>query len=155
MGAYHHEMMIVISIIGILTTMAIPTYQDRVKRTQVEEGLRLAQFVQEGIELYYKHHGRMSRNNEEAGLPSAKKIIGNYVSKIEVNFGVINIELGHRINKHADSKIICIRPAIVEGEPKIPISWIYGYASIPEGMAVIGKNKSTIIARHLPVYCRY
>lgn len=149
------ELMIVIAIIGVLSTMAIPSYQDRVIRTQVEEGFELARFVQEGVEAFYKHHGRMPKNNREAGLPAAEKIIGNYVSEIKVSSGIVNIKLGNRINQNADSKIISIRPAIVQGEKKVPVTWIYGYASIPDGMTAIGDNQSTILARHLPVRCRY
>lgn len=149
------EMMIVIAIISILSTMAIPSYQDRVIRTQVEEGLVLARFVQEGVEAFYKQNGRMPMNNREAGLPAADKIIGNYVSEINVKSGRINIQLGNRINKHAESKILSIRPALVKGEPKVPITWIYGYATIPKGMSVNVENESTILARYLPVRCRY
>lgn len=149
------ELMIVIAIIGILTTMALPSYQDRIIRTQVEEGFELARFVQNGVASFYKHHGRMPKNNREAGLPAAAKIIGNYVSAIQVHSGVVNIQLGNRVNKHADSRIISIRPALVKGEKKVPITWVYGYASVPQGMTVTGDNQSTILARHLPVRCRY
>jgi type IV pilus assembly protein PilA len=149
------ELMIVIAIIGILTTMAIPSYQDRIIRTQVEEGFKLALFVQDGVDAFYRHHGRMPEDNREAGLPDADKIIGNYVTAIQVQSGVVNIRLGNRINKHADAKIISIRPALVKGEKRVPITWIYGYASIPEGMVAKGDNQSTILARHLPVRCRY
>jgi type IV pilus assembly protein PilA len=36
------ELMVVVSIIGIMATMAVPSFQDRIIRTQVSEGVGLA-----------------------------------------------------------------------------------------------------------------
>ena len=100
---------------------------------------------------------------ESSILPSLKtsaafppeKIIGNYVTSIKVTKGVIDITLGNRVNKNVKDKIISIRPAIVKDAPIVPIAWVYGYASVPEGMTVIGVNNSNILPRQLPVNCRY
>lgn len=149
------ELMIVIALIAILTTLALPSFQDQVIRTQVQEALEMARFVQSGVQDFYAARKRMPKDNAEAGLPAAEKIIGNYVESMAVRDGVIEIRLGGRINKHALGQTLAIRPAIVEGAPKVPIAWIQGYASVPKGMTVIGDNSTTIHARFLPVDCRY
>ncbi len=149
------ELMIVIAIITILTTMALPSYQDRVIRKQITEGFNLAEMAQDAVQSYYKARKRMPKSNKEAGLPVADKIIGNYVTSVSVQKGVIEITLGNRINANVEGKTIVIRPAIVKGAPVVPIAWVYAYASVPGKMTVMGENTSTVQPRHLPVNCRY
>lgn len=149
------ELMIVLSIIGILATMAVPSYQDRVIRTQVQEALNLAKVAEEEIQIYYKRQGALPRDNAAVGLPESKVIVGNYVTAVQVKGGVIHITLGNRINKHALDKTISVRPAVVAASAKVPIAWVRGYASVPAGMAVKGENRTDLLPRHLPIECRY
>ena len=149
------ELMIVISIISILATMAVPSFQDQVIRTQVKESYNLCQFVMNLVETYYKETKNFPKNNSTAGLPSPDKIIGNYVEKVGLSQGTIHITLGNRVNRHVAGKVISIRPAIVKDEPLVPIAWVYGYASVPEGMTVMDNNQSNILHKFLPVNSRY
>ncbi|RKX24907.1 MAG: hypothetical protein DRP47_10680 [Candidatus Zixiibacteriota bacterium] len=149
------ELLIVIAIISVLATMALPSFQDRIIRTQVQEGIKLSEFVRQSISEYYREHQAMPKDNAAVSLPQADKILGNYVEKVSVRNGVIDIVLGARINVNAKDKILSIRPAIVKNEPQVPIAWIYGYASVPKGMDVSGDNRSDILSRFLPVNCRY
>lgn len=59
------ELMIVVAIIGILTLIAHPFYQDYVKRTYVAEGLQLASGIKTNIIEYYVTHGRLPDINDE------------------------------------------------------------------------------------------
>jgi type IV pilus assembly protein PilA len=149
------ELMIVISILGILATMAMPSFQDRIIRTQMKEAFNLGEIAKKAVEDYYKASGTLPESNAAAGLPQPDKIIGNYVSQVRVKDGAIDITLGNRINKNVDGKIVTVRPAIVEGTPIVPIAWVHGYASVPQGMAAMGTNNTNVLPRHLPVYCRY
>lgn len=149
------ELMIVIAIITILTTMALPSYHDRVIRKQVTEGFNLAEVAQNAVQEFYKAKKRLPSSNKEAGLPSPDLIVGNYVSSVEVKKGVIEVTLGNRINAHVEGKTVTIRPAIVKKAPVVPIAWVYAYASVPDKMTVIGENTTTVLPRHLPVNCRY
>ena len=149
------ELMIVIAIIWILTTMAMPSFQDQMIRTQVKEAFNLSEIAKHGIEEYYKEKKKFPEDNAKAGLPAPDKIIGNFVTNVDISNGVINITLGNRVNKHVLGKKITIRPAVVKDAPVVPITWVYGYASVPEGMTVTGKNSTDILSRHLPINCRY
>ncbi|MDH3349048.1 MAG: pilin [Desulfobulbaceae bacterium] len=148
------ELMVVISIMMILTTMALPSFQERIIRNQVKEAFNLAEVAKTGIEEYYNSTGRMPHSNQEAGLPVSEKMIGNYVTTVLVKDGVINITLGNKINKNVTGEIISIRPAIVEDAAKVPIAWIYAYSSVPKGMTVIGENGTSVLPRLLPIFCR-
>lgn len=149
------ELLIVIAMIGILTTMALPSFQDQIIRSQVEEAIALSKFVRQDVEAYYRARKHLPKDNTEAGLPPAGKIIGNYVTSVTVVGGRIDIVLGGRVNKNAAGKILSIRPAMVPDAPKVPIAWVYGYASKPQGMTLVGDNQTTIPAQFLPVNCRY
>jgi len=147
------ELMIVVAIISILATLALPSYQDRVIKAQVGEGLVLAEVVKQAMADYYRKYGRLPKDNASAGLPAAQKIVGNFVSAVAVVDGTINITLGNRANKHAVGKVLTLRPAIVADAKIVPIAWVCGYASIPNGMAVAGKNITTLPEYHLPLDC--
>ncbi len=149
------ELLIVISMISILTTMALPSFQNQIIRTQVKEAIALSEFVRKDIQTFYTEKKRLPKNNAEAGVPDSKKIIGNYVESLTVEKGCIHILLGNRINKNAAGKILSVRPALIPDEPKVPISWVYGYASIPNGMVVVGENKTMVASQFLPVNCRF
>lgn len=149
------ELMIVIALISILATMAVPSFQDRVIRKQIQEAFNLAEMAQDGVADYYKQKKAMPKDNAAAGLPAAKKIIGNYVTHVRVVDGAVEVTLGNRINRNVFGKVVTIRPAVVKDEPRVPIAWVYAYASVPNGMTVVGQNTSTVQARHLPVNCRY
>ncbi len=61
------EWMIVISIIGILATMALPSFQDRIIRTQVEEGFHLSEMAKKGVDDYYKSKSAFPEDNVAQG----------------------------------------------------------------------------------------
>ncbi|MCI5140181.1 MAG: pilin [Candidatus Electrothrix sp. ATG1] len=150
------ELMIVITIMGILSTIALPSYQDRVIRAQIQEGFNLAEFAQKGVEEYYEKTQKLPADNMAVGLPAAEKIVGNYVTGLAITQGgVINISFGNRGNKNIDGKTVSLRPAIVEDTPMVPIAWVIGLASVPKGMVVQGENKTDVLLRHLPMNCRY
>ncbi len=148
------ELMIVVAIIGILASIALPTYQDRVIRAQVSEGVQLAEFVRQSVGEYYRRNQRMPKDNAQAGLPESGRIVGNYVSDVTLIEGVVLITFGNRSNRNLSGKRLALRPAIVEGHPVVPIAWVCGNASVPDKMKVLGSNGTTLPGPHLPVECR-
>lgn len=149
------ELMIVLSIIGILASMAVPSYQDRIIRTQVQEALLLSKVAEEEIQAYYKSRGALPKDNAAVGLPAPKLMIGNFVTGVEVKDGAVHVTLGNRVNKHILAKTFSTRPAIVQQSAKVPIAWVRGLASVPVGMVARGENRTDLLLRHLPMDCRY
>lgn len=149
------ELMVVVAILGILATMALPTYHDRVIRTQVEEAIALADIAKRAILEHYRQTGVFPDDNEQAGIPIAKQLIGNYVRNVSIEQGAIHVRLGNRINAHAEGRLISLRPALVSGSPKSPISWLCGHAEAVPGMEGVGQNLTNLPDRYLPIPCRH
>jgi type IV pilus assembly protein PilA len=148
------ELMIVIAIMGILLTVALPTYQDRIIRTQVSEAIAFADFARTSVAEYYRRHQRFPKSNAEAGLPEAEKIVGSYVARLDVRDGAIHVTLGHRVNRNAEGKVVSFRPGAVAGAQVVPLSWACGNATLPEALKVAGKNETSLQPTFLPVDCR-
>ena len=148
------ELMIVIAIIAILATMAVPSFQDRVIRTQVSEGLGLAELAKQAVASQYLKTRTLAKDNVAAGLPPAEYIVGNYVSAITVTDGALAITFGNQANRHLVGKQLSLRPATVDGYPQVPIAWVCGSASVPGKMTVHGVNATSVPALHLPLDCR-
>lgn len=148
------ELMIVIAIVGVLATMALPSYQERFIRAQITEAMTLAEYAKEGVNAYYRANKRMPKGNAEAGLPPPDKLIGNHVTAIEVKDGAVHVTLGHRANHNAAGKVLTLRPAAVEGYAQVPLAWNCGMAEPPKGMKAFGTNLTTLPAPYLPIDCR-
>lgn len=148
------ELMIVIAIISIMGTMAIPTYQDFIIRAQIKEGMALTDGLTKIISAHYKVHHTFPLDNNAANVPAPKHLIGNYVTGVKIDSGAIHITLGNRINAHVKEKVLTLRPAIVTDNPNSPISWLCGYAEPVDGMSAIGMNETTVPSLYLSHDCR-
>lgn len=148
------ELMIVVAIIGILATMAVPSYQDRVIRAQVTNSLEMTDFVKESVAATYAKTGNFPKDNQSAGVPPHDKIVGNFVSDVEVKEGTINITYGSLSNKFLSGKTLSLRPAVVKGYSKVPVAWVCGLAETPAKMTVNGSNATNLPAPYLPIDCR-
>ena len=148
------ELMIVVSIIGILAAIAIPAYQDYTIRAQVVEAFSLASEIKPSIQEYRKVHGRMPANNDAAGVPEPQHLIGNFITRIEVDDGAIHMEFGNLANANLQGGVLTLQPLVVEGSPASPMSWRCGKRTIPNGMVAVGENRTTVSNKFLPSPCR-
>ncbi|MDZ7814050.1 MAG: pilin [Ideonella sp.] len=148
------ELMIVIAILGIMATMAVPTFQDRVLRSQVSEGMALAEFAKQAIAEHYSKTRRLPSSNEEAGLPPPDKIVGTYVQSVLVRDGALLITYGQQANRHLHGKTLSLRPATVPDYPKVPLAWVCGLAAVPQGMVTNNQAKSDLPPTAYPLDCR-
>jgi type IV pilus assembly protein PilA len=148
------EMMVVLGIVAILILMAVPTYQDKFIRDQVAEALPLAEIAQKPVSASWAALRSFPADNAAAGLPSADRIVNNFVSAIAVENGALHITFGNRANGNLKGKILTLRPAVVEDAPIVPVAWVCGQAPVPGKMTARGENRTNIPVNHLPVKCR-
>ena len=148
------ELMIVVAIIGVLASVALPSYQVYLQRAELVEALSLSSSARNEITQYYKEKMSFPADNNSAGLPAADKLIGNRVTAIHIENGAVHITLGNKIAQPLQGKIISFRPAIVTGSPTSPMSWLCGNDSAVTGMQAIGENKTSVPNELLPHNCR-
>ncbi|MEM7404026.1 MAG: pilin [Pseudomonadota bacterium] len=148
------ELMIVVAIIGILASVAIPQYQVYTVRAKLAEGFTIASGVQQSINEFYVHHRTFPTDNDAAGVPAAKYLLGHHVKSLEVDGGALHIAFRKDVLPGNDSPVLTIRPLVVTGSPESPIAWLCAEQKIPAGMQPVGQDRTTITSRNLPTSCR-
>ena len=157
------ELMIVIAIIGILAAIAIPAYQNYTIRSQVTEGLSLADGWKTSISEYYAQNGKFPLG--AAVAPSANQIaitgasVGKYVSAITlVAGGQIQVAYG---GSQANAKlpaadVLTFTPGLDTNQDVI---WVCGTAATPTGVTLGdgttagATGATTVPAAYLPTSC--
>jgi type IV pilus assembly protein PilA len=118
------ELMIVIAIIGILATFAIPAYQDYVARSQAGEAYSLADGYKTAVGDVYMDEGAFTdADNDSFGIPLAASIFGNYTSQVTIADGVITATLGNEASAAIAGQTVELSPQDVGGS----ITWACSY----------------------------
>jgi type IV pilus assembly protein PilA len=155
------ELMIVIAIIGILAAIAIPAYQNYTIRSQVTEGLSLADGWKTGISEYYAQHGSFPTCSTTVAAGAANCIsitgatAGKYVTGVVVMptapGGQIQITYGSQANAKLLGKTLDLSPGLDANQDVI---WVCGSALVPPAETTVGPvDASTVIASYLPTSC--
>lgn len=87
------ELIAVVSLVGLLAGIAVPAYQEYLRRSRVAEALLLSGPVKQAVEDYYAWHGRLPVDNRAAGVAAAGQLHGRDVRHIEIVDGVIRVGL--------------------------------------------------------------
>ena len=107
------ELMVVVAIVGLLSAVALPSYQDYTKRSHVTEGLALASTAKLSVAEYYSSEGSFPISNAKAGLVSATDITGNAVNSVSIGTsGVITITYNDKVES---GKTIVLTPSATSG----------------------------------------
>jgi type IV pilus assembly protein PilA len=145
------ELMIVVAIIGILAAIAIPAYQTYTVRSQVTEGMGLANALETGVAEYYANTGNWPSTMALAGADSTNAPSGKYVTGVTVTGkGLITVTYGNQANSAISTQTLILTPgANANGD----VSWICGDHTAPSGITVTG-TKGTVGQKYLPQVCR-
>jgi type IV pilus assembly protein PilA len=157
------ELMIVVAIIGILSSIAISSYQTYTIRAQVTEGINLAGNAKTPIVDSFLTTGEAPATRAAAGLTAtATDTFGKYVKAVEIENGRIDVTFGNEANSIIDDTVLSLTPYETNDGAVV---WRCGGQGIPGGgtTATMGTSgggnaasykPSTVIERYLPSTCR-
>ena len=148
------EMMVVVAILGILAMVAIPSSMSKIIKEQVTAALPLADIAKAPIATTWSLSQLMLANNAEADLPSADKVVSNFISALEIDNGAIHMTFGNKAHPKIKDKVLTLRPAVIEESKVVPVAWVCGNAKAPEKMTIKGENRTNIPPEFLPHLCR-
>jgi len=144
------ELLLVVSIIGVLAAIALPAFNVYTQRAEVAEALVLSVGAKKAVQDYYAFHGRLPRDNRQAGLPVASQLQGSYVSSLAIEQGTIQVRFGNRSANDIQDTVLTLLPVINPDRPQRITAWACGYGERVQGM---GPNHTSIAARYLPASC--
>ena len=151
------ELMLVVAIIGILATIALPAYQDYVTRGKYAEAFLLAKPGQQAVADYYDRWGRMPADNAAAGVYPPEAWRGRAVTAVRIVDGAIEIDVSSTVGSAAPAQhTLFLRPAVGKQNPTGPILWLCNAAKAPKDFEVRGALRSARFPpqKYLPAACR-
>jgi len=155
------ELMIVVTIIGILASIGLPAYQRYTVRAQVAEGLNLMDGMKTKVVEAFNNSGEAPVDRTALGLTANPgDTQGNYVSGVDIENGVITVTFGNESSAVVQNLTLSLTPYETMNSTVV---WRCGHAAAPVGLAELGTaggvnaaifKPSTVPAEYLMGACR-
>jgi len=122
------ELMIVVAIIGILASIALPAYQDYVARTQISEAIVLMNTQKVTIAEIATNDGDLSEaDNDKQGIPSSININGKYTASVNITDGTMTAQMRtYGVSKGISNGTLTLTPSLASSGV---LYWICGEVS--------------------------
>lgn len=146
------ELMIVVTIIGVLAAIAVPAYQNYVIRAKISEVIRMAGPPKVAVADYYFNKGKWPASRKEAGF---RNVDSHYVGVTTIALGIapnpnyISLQIntsavGIPADEVPTKFFIDLHPSVVAGS----IKWHCNGADL-------GGSLPPRLAKYLPSTCRF
>lgn len=153
------ELMIVLTVVGVLAAVAIPAYQDQTVRAQVAEGLSLAASAKSAVSEAFLSSGAWPSTNAAADLAPPGGLTSRYVSSVAITAGgVITVTFGGAANPAVHGRTLALTPA---AGPNGNVAWLCGAATLASlaGFTLAAEASTppdggTLLRKHRPANCR-
>ena len=150
------ELMIVVTIIGILASLAISAYQTYTVRSQVAEGISMAAGAKAPVIDAYNNDGEAPDGRTEAGMsPDATDTRGKYVASVDIIGGRVEVRFGNDAHAEIMNDTVSFTPYTSAGGSFV---WRCGFAPAPANANLLPNGDAhqppTVDSRYLPSTCR-
>jgi type IV pilus assembly protein PilA len=146
------ELIIIVSIVAILASIALPAYQDYDIRAQVRTGLQDMASVQNAVTDTFMKSGRMPGSRSAADLPAAASSTqSKFVSSVDVGVGgVVTLTYGNSASAKISGRTLQLTPYISASRSVV---WRCGAADAPNALASGKYAAGSVELRYLPMDC--
>lgn len=135
------ELMMVLAIVGVLATIAMPLYGKYVMRAQMSEGFTITGPARRAVELMCSLENRLPTNNADAHQPEPSNIYGKYSDNVEIKDGLVIVTFGKDAVADLHGEQITWTPGDC-----VATNWIGGWnCSATDGIAQYMPNCSSAI----------
>ena len=164
------ELMVVIAVVAILATLALPDMTAQFTAKQIRESLKKVERYKSSIQTIHEMRVALGAkedelfpiNNKEIdsaptlnlSMPEPDKIIGNYIDQVTLKNGVLTLRFSKNAHGKLQGKKLSLLPTYVKNNYAQDLDWICGYKSAPTGKNIAGINETTIDKKLLPIECR-
>ena len=148
------ELMVVVAVVAILASIALPSIRGRLVRDQIVEAMKIAEIAKGPVSVAWGIAHTLPADNAAAGLPAADTIVGTFVSSVTVENGAIHVVFGNKANPAIVGKTLSLRPAVVEDAAVVPIAWVCGHATAVAKMVAKGADRTDVEPGLLPLNCK-